>query len=99
MFSFFMISVISGQTALMWSSGCGHGGISRFLVESGANLEAKDDWCFLYPKTCCFESLALPQPMFSCFLISVISGNTALMGSSGRGHHEITRFLVESGAN
>ena len=44
---------------------------------------------------------ALPQPMQlrSIFLISVISGDTALISSSSRGHLETTRFLVESGAN
>ena len=52
---------------------------------------------------------ALPQPMMfqtaralqlrSIFLISVISDYTALICSSSEGHLEITRFLVESGAN
>ena len=51
---------------------------------------------------------ALPQPMIfetartlqlrSIFLISVISGYTALISSSQYGHLETTRFLVESGA-
>ena len=33
------------------------------------------------------------------FLISFFSGWTALISSSARGNLEITRFLVESGAN
>ncbi len=43
---------------------------------------------------------ALPQPMQlrSIFLISVISGFTALIHSSCHGDLETTRFLVESGA-
>ncbi len=42
--SIFLISVISGMTALMVSCNnySGHLEITRFLVESGANLEAKD---------------------------------------------------------
>jgi ankyrin repeat protein len=39
--SIFLISVISGWTALMHSSSRGHLDVTRFLVESGANLEAK----------------------------------------------------------
>ncbi len=35
----------------------------------------------------------------SIFLISVISGGTPLMKSSFRGYLDVTRFLVESGAN
>ena len=52
---------------------------------------------------------ALPQPVIfqtactlqfrSIFLISVISGRTALMEYSKRGSLEITRVLVESGAD
>jgi ankyrin repeat protein len=37
----FLISVISDATALMFSSKNGHLEVTRFLVESGANLEAK----------------------------------------------------------
>ncbi len=50
---------------------------------------------------CLFLALALPQPMHfgSFFLISVISGFTALIGSSLFGHFDVTRFLVENGAN
>ncbi len=45
--------------------------------------------------------LALPQPMQfgSIFLISAISGFTALMKSSMKGHLHVTRFLLESKAN
>jgi ankyrin repeat protein len=39
--STFLISVISGYTALMWSSYNGCLETTRFLVESGANVEAK----------------------------------------------------------
>ena len=41
--SIFLISVISGYTALMYSSWNGHLETTRFLVESGANVEAKDN--------------------------------------------------------
>jgi ankyrin repeat protein len=41
--SFFLISVIRGNTALMRSSMKGHLDVTRFLVESKANLEAKDN--------------------------------------------------------
>jgi ankyrin repeat protein len=37
----FLISVISGFTALMESSRYGHLETARFLVESGANVEAR----------------------------------------------------------
>jgi ankyrin repeat protein len=37
--------------------------------------------------------------VYKSFLIFVISGKTALMNFCSRGHLEITRFLVESGAN
>ena len=37
----FLISVISGWTALIYSSCYGHLETTRFLVESGANVEAK----------------------------------------------------------
>ena len=48
----FLTSVISyGQTALICSSWNGRLDITRFLVESGANLEAKDNMYFT-PKTC-----------------------------------------------
>ena len=52
---------------------------------------------------CLFLALALPQPLpmqfGSIFLISVISGMTALMWSSNKGHLDVTRFLLESKAN
>ena len=41
--SIFLISVISGNTALMFSFINGHLDVTRFLVESKANLEAKDE--------------------------------------------------------
>jgi ankyrin repeat protein len=41
--SSFLISVISGSTALIESSCWGHLELTRFLVESGANVEAKDN--------------------------------------------------------
>jgi hypothetical protein len=40
--SIFLISVIRGETALMKSSMEGHFDVTRFLVESKANLEAVD---------------------------------------------------------
>ncbi len=40
--SIFLISVIRGWTALMHSSGRGDLHVTQFLVESGANLEAKN---------------------------------------------------------
>ena len=39
----FRFSVISDSTALIHSSEMGHLEITRFLVESGANLEAKNN--------------------------------------------------------
>ncbi len=52
---------------------------------------------------CLFLALALPQPLplqfGSIFLISVISGQTALMRSCFWQKLDITRFLVESKAN
>jgi hypothetical protein len=39
--SIFLIAVISGHTALICSSLNGHLEITRFLVASGANVEAK----------------------------------------------------------
>ena len=41
--SIFLISVISGMTALMCSSAYGELDVTRFLVESKANVEAKDN--------------------------------------------------------
>ncbi len=49
--SIFLISVIiSGKTALLWSSSKGHLEITRFLVESGANVDATD-YQYSTPKT------------------------------------------------
>jgi hypothetical protein len=96
--SFFLISVISGYTALMWSSREGHLETTRLLVESGANVEATDTVLYSTPKTRCFKCCA-PLQFRSIFVISVISGETALIHSTMKGHLETTRFLVESGAN
>jgi ankyrin repeat protein len=41
--SIFLISVISGHTALIWSSLNGHLETARFLVESKADVEAKNN--------------------------------------------------------
>jgi ankyrin repeat protein len=44
MFSIFSNPLLSSNcTALILSSAGGHLGITRFLVERGANLEAKED--------------------------------------------------------
>jgi ankyrin repeat protein len=57
--SIFLISVISGSTALMESSREGHLETTRFLVQSGANLEAMTKGChtpwksFLKPRVRC----------------------------------------------
>ena len=95
----FLISVISDATALIFSCASGTLEITRFLVESGANLEAKGEeydaskaLCFKSRARCCCSSVQV------C-LISVLSGQTALLLSSYFGHLEVTRFLVESGAN
>jgi ankyrin repeat protein len=66
-------------------------------VRSGATLEAKGK-SYYTPETRFFKSRA-PLQFGSIFLISVISGYTALIWSSYSGYLEITRFLVESGAN
>jgi hypothetical protein len=90
--SIFLISVISGDTPLMKTSWNGKLVVTRFLVESKANVEAKNNEYYT-PTT-------LPWLYFgSIFLISVISGYTPLMYSSSNGNLDVTRFLVESGAN
>jgi hypothetical protein len=65
------------------------------VADAGCVLKADSRY------VCLFLALALPQPMQFCsiFLISVISGWTALILSSSSGHLDVTRFLVESGAN
>ncbi len=98
--SIFLIFVISGYTALMKSSMEGHVEITRFLVESGANVEAE---LYGYSTSKDLISHTVCTLQFrSIFLISVISGYTAFIlsfCSVRRQHLEITRFLVESGAN
>ena len=71
--------------------------VTRFLVESKANLEAKDNEYYT-PITLLFKSRA-PLYLGSIFLISVISGYTALIWSSYNGDLDVTRFLVESKAD
>ena len=95
--SIFLISVISNNTPLIWSSCNGRLDVTRFLVESKANLEAKD-YMYYTPTTLFFKS---PAPLYfgSNFLISVVSNCTPLMCSSARGHLDVTRFLVESKAD
>ena len=68
----------------------------HFVADAGCVLKATNS-----RYDCLFLALALPQPMQFCsiFLISVISDKTALMYSSMNGHLDVTRFLVESGAN
>ncbi len=95
--SVFLISVISGWTALIWSSANGKLDVTRFLVESKANVEAKDNE-YNSPTTLPFKS-STPLQFGSIFLISVISGVTALICSSICGELDVTRFLVESKAN
>ena len=62
------------------------------MADAGCLLKADSRY------DCLFLALALPQPMQfgSIFLISVISGWTALIFSNGL---DITRFLVESKAD
>ncbi len=95
--SIFLISVISGSTALIWSSCNGELDVTRFLVESKANVEAKDNE-YYSPTTLPFKS-STPLQFGSIFLISVISGATALIWSSRWGKLDVTRFLVESKAD
>jgi hypothetical protein len=95
--SFFLISVIRGETALMKSSKEGHLHVTRFLVESKANLEAKDNEYYT-PYNMIFKSRA-PLQFGSIFLISVIRGGTALKKSSRYGKLDVTRFLLDSKAN
>ncbi len=82
----------------MWSSKEGYLDVTRFLVESGANLDAKDNEYYTPLQHLFFKSCA-PLYFGSSFLISVFSGWTALMYSSRYGYLDVTRFLVESGAN
>jgi ankyrin repeat protein len=70
---------------------------TRFLVECKANLETTDNRYYT-PTTLFFKSRA-PLQFGSIFLISVISGDTALMWSSWNGKLDVTRFLLESKAN
>ena len=46
-----------------------------------------------------FQLARTAAVVYKSFLIFVISGMTALMESCSRRNLEITRFLVESGAN
>jgi ankyrin repeat protein len=95
--SIFLISVFSGETPLIYSSCNGRLDVTRFLVESKANVEAKDNRYYT-PTTLPFKS-STPLQFSSIFLISVFSGWTALIHSSANGKLDVTRFLVESKAN
>ena len=95
--SIFLISVFSGATPLICLSANGELDVTRFLVESKANVEAKDKWYYT-PTTLPFKS-STPLQFSSIFLISVISGETPLICSSRNGKLDVTRFLVESKAN
>ena len=81
----------------MTSSRYGKLDVTRFLVESKANVEAKDNEYYT-PTTLPFKS-STPLYFSSIFLISVFSGETALICSSSYGRLDVTRFLVESKAN
>jgi ankyrin repeat protein len=71
------------------------------MADAGCVLQADSKY------DCLFLALALPQPgpspcssvQFFQILLILISGWTALMWSSLNGNFDITRFLVESGAN
>ncbi len=79
---------------------CGHLEVTRFLVESGANLEEKSkSYKTPGPPKHEISNRAHCPSSVHFFLISVISGRTALMWTSAAGHLEVARFLVESGAN
>ena len=88
--SIFLISVTSGMTALMRSSCTGKLDVTHLLLESKADLEAKDNK--YYP-------LRPPLYFGLIFLISVTSGVTALMWSSWYGKLDVTRLLIESKAD
>ncbi len=83
----------------MISSMNGRLGVTRFLVESGANFEAKSNGYRTTPPTTLFFKSRAPLYFGSIFLISVISGVTALMFSSAYGKLDVTRFLVERKAD
>jgi ankyrin repeat protein len=72
------------------------------LADAGCVLKADSEYvCFFRARAAAaydFQTARALQ-LRSIFLISVISGFTALINSSRYGHHETTRFLVESGAN
>ena len=93
----FLISVVRNNTPLILSSYNGHLDVTRFLVESGGNLEAKDN-AYYTPTTLFFKS---PASLYfgPIFLISVIRNNTPLILSSWNGHLDVTRFLVERKAD
>ena len=81
----------------MCSSWNGELDVTRFLVESKANVEAKNNGYYT-PTTLPFKSRT-PLQLGSIFLISVISGWTPLICSSANGRLDVTRFLVESKAD
>ena len=93
----FLISVVRNRTPLIYSSSNGRLDVTRFLVESGGNLEAKDN-TYYTPTTLFFKS---PASLYfgPIFLISVVSGDTPLIFSSLNGHLDVTRFLVERKAD
>jgi hypothetical protein len=63
----FLISVISGMTPLMKSSSRGKLDVTRFLVESGANVEAKDNKYYPYNTTFQIARTAVFRFNFSNF--------------------------------
>ena len=88
--SIFLISVTSGDTALIWSSRYGKLDVAHLLLESKADLEAKAN-----------EYYPLRPPLYfgSIFLISVTSGSTPLILSSCEGYLHVARLLLESKAD
>ena len=74
----------------MWSSYHGNLDVAHLLIESKADLEAKD-----------YGYYPLRPPLYfgSIFLISVTSGSTALMGSSRTGYLDVAHLLLESKAD
>jgi ankyrin repeat protein len=94
----YLTSFIRDSTALAMACAYGHFEISRFLVESGANFEAKDD---MYDSF--LRNDVSDRALYSSFgllcLISILRGHTALTCSAHNGHLEITRFLVERKAD
>ena len=92
-----------GQTALMWSSGNGHGDAALMLVEKGADLETKD--ANGYTALMCATILGhadvalMLMEKGADLEAKSNNGKTALMWTSGSGRVDVALALLEKGAD